>query len=75
MEKDLKNKVKEGIYNQMHGFDDTANEILQKYGISKDVDTFLKDANEEELIWFWCHFVPICEDKDGNYYMGDYDYM
>lgn len=75
MEVDYKVAVKNGIDSLMKGFNDTANDILQKHGISEDIDTFLKDANEEELIWFWSHFAPIRKDKEGNYYMGDYEYQ
>ena len=72
---DYKTAVKKGIDSLMKGFNDTANDILQKHGISEDIDTFLQDANEAELLWFWSHFAPIRKDKDGNYYLGDYDYM
>ena len=53
---DTKNSVKNAVDVIMDGFDSTANELLTKYGISKDVDAFLRDANEAELIWFWSHF-------------------
>ena len=75
MEVDYKLAVKNGIDSLMKGFNDTANDILRKNGISEDIDTFLRDANETKLIWFWSHFVPIRKGKDGNYYMGDYEYQ
>lgn len=75
MEVDYKLAVKNGIDSLMKGFNDTANDILQKHGISEDIDTLLKDANEAELIWFWSHLVPIRKDKEGNYYIGNYEYQ
>ena len=75
MKNDTKNTVKNAVNAIMDGFDTTANKYLAKCGISKDVDTFLQDANEIELIWFWSHFIPIRKDEEGNYYIGDYEYQ
>lgn len=75
MEVDYKLAVKNCIDSLMKGFNDTANDILQKHGISEDIDTLLKDANEAELIWFWSHLAPIRKDKERNYYIGDYEYQ
>lgn len=75
MEVDYKLAVKNGIDSLMKGFNDTANDILQKHGISEDIDTLLKDTNEAELIWFWSHLAPIRKDKERNYYIGDYEYQ
>ena len=74
-ENNTKNTVKNAVNAIMDGFNDTANELLAECGISKDVDTFLQDASEAELLWFWSHFAPIRKDKDGNYYLGDYEYQ
>ena len=74
MKNDTKNTVKNAVNAIMDGFNDTANEFLAKCGISKDIDTFLQDASEIELIWFWSHFVTIRKDEEGNYYIGDYEY-
>lgn len=65
-EDNTKNTVKNAVNAIMNGFNATANEYLAKCGISKDVDTFLQDANEIELIWFWSHFIPIRKDEEGN---------
>ena len=43
MEVDYKLAVKNGIDSLIKGFNDTANDILQKHGISEDIDTILKD--------------------------------
>ncbi len=75
MKNDTKNTVKNAVNAIMDGFNDTANEFLAKCGISKDVDTFLQDASEIELLWFWSHFAPIRKDKNGDYYLGDYEYQ
>ena len=75
MEVDYKLAVKNGIDSWMKGFNDTANEFLAKCGISKDVDTFLQDASEIELLWFWSHFAPIRKDENGDFYLGDYEYQ
>lgn len=74
-EDNTKNNVKNAVNAIMDGFNDTANEYLAKCGISKDVDTFLQDASEIELIWFWSHFIPIRKDENGDYYIGDYEYQ
>ena len=74
MSVDYKTAVKNGIDSLMQGFNDTANDVLQKNGISKDVDTFLKDASEIELVWFWSNFAPIRKNKNGNYYLDDFKY-
>ncbi len=75
MKNDTKNTVKNAVNAIMDGFNATANEYLAKCGISKDVDTFLQDASEMELIWFWSHFIPIRKDEEGNYYITDYKYQ
>ena len=75
MKKNIKSEVAKRINSLMQGFNDTANDVLRKHGFSENVDEFLQNANETELIWFWSHFAPIRKDKNGDYYLGDYEYQ